>query len=175
MSDIHGKDEDLRWDQTPDVIPLASDPALSSIPEGMTSGTNGSTTHIGKSAAARPTLRSIKSFPYSLGPSSRLQTDNIYNSVDGPAGDFKEHVVSQGPQPTASADLAQPTYGGSAPTSPVERLTPRSQSAAAAGQEGAAMEDDDMDLETLGPDEDTEKPPMTAAELRAHKRKMKRF
>lgn len=89
-------------------------------------------------------------------------------------GRFKERVLSQGPQPTASSDLPQPTFGGSAPVSPVERLTPRSQEAIT-GQEEALLEDDEMDMEGAEQDEDAEKPPMTAAELRAHKRKMKRF
>lgn len=92
---------------------------------------------------------------------------------DGANG-FKERVLSQGPQPTASADLAQPTFGGSAPASPVERLTPKSQETAM-GHDEALLEDEEMDIEGGAQEEEGERPPMTAAELRAHKRKMKRF
>ena len=58
--------------------------------------------------------------------------------------------------------------------SPVERLTPRSQEATATRDDGS-IEDDEMDMDGAEQEEDGEKPPMTAAELRAHKRKMKRF
>lgn len=43
------------------------------------------------------------------------------------------------------------------------------------GQDDAAAEDDEMDVEVAEQEEEAERPPMTAAELRAHKRKMKRF
>lgn len=127
-----------------------------------------------KSTLARPPLRTIKSFPYSLGPSGRTESDAFEIGANGSMGVFKEQVLSSGPQPTASAELAQPTFGGSAPTSPVERLTPKSQEAAN-GQDDVSMDDDEMELEGVEQEGEGERPPMTAAELRAHKRKMKRF
>ena len=121
----------------------------------------------------RPPLRSHRSFPYSLGPSSRQQYDlSGSQSAVTPLGDFAERVLSQGPQPTASAELQQPTFGGSAPTSPVGNLTPHSQENS---QNDAQMEDEELEFGTIEQDLEADKVPMTAAELRAHKRKMKRF
>ena len=122
---------------------------------------------------ARPPLRSHKSFPYSLGPSSRLQDENPQDqSSTNALGDFTERVLSQGPQPTGSSNLQQPTFGGSAPTSPAGRLTPNSPKVE---DNDLLMEDEEIDFGTAEQEEGTERPPMTAAELRAHKRKMKRF
>ena len=121
----------------------------------------------------RPPLKSHKSFPYSLGPSSRLQNEVGQQQPSASIlGDFQERVLAQGPQPTGSADLQQPTFGGSAPTSPVGRLTPYSP---AAGQDDEPMDDEVIDFGTADQDDEVEKRPMTAAELRANKRKMKRF
>lgn len=122
---------------------------------------------------ARPPLRSYKSFPYSLGPSSRVQDGAPDTSETTIFGDFTERVLSSGPQPTASANLQQPTFGGSAPASPAGQLSPGS---AKEEEHDVLMEDEDIDLgDAEEEDATTEKRPMTAAELRAHKRKMKRF
>lgn len=123
---------------------------------------------------SRPPLRSHKSFPYSLGPSSRVQ-DEAFQDTSGTdvLGDFAERVLSSGPQPTASANLQQPTYGGSAPTSPTGQLSAGSLKVE---EHDVQIEDEDIELGDVEDEEDTaEKRPMTAAELRAHKRKMKRF
>ena len=121
----------------------------------------------------RPALRTHKSFPYSLGPSSRLQDESGFTDTSAaPFEGFAERVLSQGPQPTASSNLPQPTFGGSAPTSPVDRLTPNSPK----GEDNdLAMDDDMVDYDAEDQEEEGEKPPKTAAELRAQKRKMKRF
>lgn len=171
MSDIPGKNDGLQWDHHSGATlsaPLHQQPVLA---EDIAIAAAQQI----KSATPRPPLRTIKSFPYSLGPSSRLQNESLNDDANGALNGFKERVLSQGPQPTASADLPQPTFGGSAPTSPVERLTPRSQEATAGGQDDATMDDDEMDLEGGEQEDEGERPPMTAAELRAHKRKMKRF
>lgn len=130
--------------------------------------------HPNETSLTRPPLRSHKSFPYSLGPSGRVQDANHQDaqSSTGAIGDFNERVLSQGPQPTASADLQRPTYGGSAPTSPAGRLTPPSPGGSVAD---TLMEDEELDFGTAEVEEGGEKRQMTAAELRAHKRKMKRF
>lgn len=170
--DIAGKHDGLQWDQASktelstsrlQLPPASLDAVATNVQQS-------------NSAQSRPLLRTIKSFPYSLGPSSRLQNDFVQDDADAAPSGFQERVLSQGPQPTASADLPQPTFGGSAPVSPVERLTPRSQEASGNGGQGdVPVEDKEMDLEGGEPEEEGERPPMTAAELRAHKRKMKRF
>ena len=122
---------------------------------------------------ARPPLRSYKSFPYSLGPSSRVHDVAPDTSEAAIFGDFTERVLSSGPQPTASANLQQPTFGGSAPASPADKLSPDSEEAE---EHDVSMEDEDIDLgDAEEEDVTTDQRPMTAAELRAHKRKMKRF
>jgi len=80
--------------------------------------------------------------------------------------------MSQGPQPVGTSALVPATFGGSAPTSPSDRLTPRSPAAAHHDEQ---MDDEDLEGEVGEQDDEEDKPPMTAAELRAHKRKMKRF
>ena len=132
------------------------------------------TASLESSQQSRPPLRSYKSFPYSLGPSSRVQDDADPNrSETNVLGQFTERVLSSGPQPTASANLQQPTFGGSAPTSPVGQLSPGSPKVE---EHDVQMEDEDIDFGDAEEEGDgTEKRPMTAAELRAHKRKMKRF
>lgn len=170
MSDVHGKNDGLRWDQTP----AATLSAQHQLPPSLSDNLSALAAQQTKSPLTRPPLRTIKSFPYSLGPSGRVQNESNQDEANGSLGGFKERVLSQGPQPTASADLAQPTFGGSAPTSPVERLTPKSQEANM-GQSEAPAEDEEMDFEAADQEEEEERPPMTAAELRAHKRKMKRF
>lgn len=122
----------------------------------------------------RPSLRSHKSFPYSLGPSSRL-AHNSSQGVSGGSGlrDFDERLISQGPQPGGTSDLPPATFGGSAPTSPASRLTPHSPGA---GPSDEQVDEDELDFAMGDPEEEEDgKVPMTAAELRAQKRKMKRF
>lgn len=128
----------------------------------------------GNNQTTRPTLRSYKSFPYSLGPSSRVQDATHQDRPEtNVLGDFAERVLSAGPQPTASANLHQPTYGGSAPASPVGQF---SEGSLKVEEHDVQMEDEDVEFGNAEDDEDaTEKRTMTAAELRAHKRKMKRF
>ena len=126
-----------------------------------------------QSQRPRPPLRSHKSFPYSLGPSSRSWADNSReNSSTGAPEELTERILSQGPQPTDSANLQQPTFGGSAPTSPVAELTPHSPRVKDSDE---PMEDEEIDFDNAEQEDEDDRPPMTAAELRAHKRKMKRF
>ncbi|KAI7528343.1 hypothetical protein KC331_g15791 [Hortaea werneckii] len=107
------------------------------------------------------------------GPSSRLQHEVPQEQAgDYALSNFREPDLSQGTQPTASCALKPATYGGSAPNSPERRLTPHSPEDSTGEQQGDAEE---MDYEEPEQGEDDNKPPMTAAELRAQKRKMKRF
>lgn len=67
----------------------------------------------------------------------------------------------------SSSDMPQVAFGDSVPSSPLSSFAPQS-----------PLKDEDDELTGLGismGESDDEKKPMTAAEIRAHKRKMKRF
>ncbi|GAB7363073.1 hypothetical protein MBLNU230_g3365t1 [Neophaeotheca triangularis] len=123
---------------------------------------------------SRPTLRPSNSFPYSLGPSNHTQHDTSLPRLAAPPNTVsaERHNV-QGSQPTNTSDSHSAAFGGSAPTSPAPRLTSRSETQ----QHEASGEDEDIDIDDAaeGNEEEGERPPMTAAEIRAQKRKMKRF
>jgi hypothetical protein len=111
----------------------------------------------------RPTIRSHKSFPYLLDSKSHISNStNSLPTVD----EIEPH------------DVPAVTFGGSAPTSPISRLTPPSTHD---GNVEEKVEDDGDDIildekdETADSDANDEDKPMTAAEIRAAKRKMKRF
>lgn len=111
----------------------------------------------------RPSIRSHKSFPYLLDSKSHLiSSANSLPTVD----EIEQH------------DLPNITFGGSAPTSPISRLTPPSTNDGNV-EEKVENEGDDIILdekdELLDSDANEEEKPMTAAEIRAAKRKMKRF
>ena len=108
---------------------------------------------------ARPGLRSHKSFPASLRHASAEGFDERYAPQSIPS------MSSAGPIPV--------TAGHPAPGSPADQLTPRSDGNSARDQQ----DEDDEVIDIGGDDQDdeVESRPMTAAELRAAKRKMKRF
>ncbi|KAF2167907.1 hypothetical protein M409DRAFT_53856 [Zasmidium cellare ATCC 36951] len=118
---------------------------------------------------ARHSLRSYKSSPYALGPSTQLGYQGNHND---PHHGYQDRMIPQGPQPVRAADSEQTTGAVSTASSPTDRLTPRSESAHAKDPHD---DDDVIDIGGEDPDEEGEKVPMTAAELRAAKRKMKRF
>jgi hypothetical protein len=119
-------------------------------------------------------LRSHKDFSYSLGPSGRVSHDPTSNpNQESNEPSHGQHLVG-GSQVANPGDLQPSTFGASAPTSPSGRLTPQS------GENTHHDEQmlDDIDEDDLGPpdgDDGVDKTKMTPAELRAHKRKMKRF
>lgn len=121
----------------------------------------------------RHSLRSYKSSPYVLGGSSLYSYQGSYNEPThrSPEG-IQERTGPQGPQPVRTAESQSTTGPVSAASSPADRLTPRSEDAHAKEQHD---DDDVIDLGGDDQDEEAEKVPMTAAELRAAKRKMKRF
>jgi hypothetical protein len=173
MSDKGTKPDEYRWQQP--QIP-AIQPASATLPPvnfGSGHGPLQNTTAFGGDQA-RPPLRSHKSFPYSLGPSSRLQHEVTLEQPEAAALEaFKEKVVSQGPQPVGTPNQPPATFGGSAPTSPAGRLTPHSPDAEIAD---APIDDEEIGFDAVEhADEQEQRPPLTAAELRAQKRKMKRF
>jgi hypothetical protein len=107
----------------------------------------------------RPTMRSHKSFPYLLDTKSHSNSDSL------PRIDEIE-----------SHDLPAMTFGGSAPTSPISRLTPPSADDGALGETLEEDGDDFIEEKEEGADSDVnDDKPLTAAEIRAAKRKMKRF
>lgn len=171
MSDTPAKAPPYHWQQ-PQYVPVTPN-----VPHG---DQNESLQHFKDEASnvgdqSRPPLRTYKSFPYSLGPSSRFAHDATHStSTEQQIGTaYSERLVTFGPQPTGSSDLQPATYGGSAPTSPAGRLTPQSGAVPASNEQ--VDEDEEIEMDDLEGGEGEEKPPMTAAELRAAKRKMKRF
>ncbi|CAG5150623.1 uncharacterized protein ALTATR162_LOCUS2721 [Alternaria atra] len=112
----------------------------------------------------RPSMRTHKSFPYLLDGKSHLNSgSNTPSGLD----EIEQH------------DIPNVTFGGSAPTSPISRLTPPSTNDGG-NVEKREDEDDDLILDDKDDCEDDEekgegRQPMTAAEIRAAKRKMKRF
>lgn len=115
----------------------------------------------------RPSMRSHKSFPYLLDGKNHLNAGS-----DAPNGmdEIEQH------------DVPNVTFGGSAPTSPISRLTPPSTHdnvPVTKVEEHEHEQEDDLfsDKDDCGDDDikDEDRPPMSAAEIRAAKRKMKRF
>lgn len=120
----------------------------------------------------RPLLRTHKSFPYTL--------DSKHHHSNGADSPSRERISMSNIDEVDSSEMPTVTFGGSAPASPVSRLTPPSPHDAVNGEKNEPQGDEiiteDMD-EKSGEDgvKEEEKAPMTAAELRAQKRKMKRF
>jgi hypothetical protein len=118
----------------------------------------------------RPMLRTHKSFPYGL------ENKHHNNGVDSSQ---RERIVMSSIDGIDAHNIPTVTFGGSAPASPVSRLTPPSprdafngEEVKVEGDEIITEEKDDLIEESMN---EEEKRPMTAAEIRAQKRKMKRF
>lgn len=110
----------------------------------------------------RPTIRSHKSFSYLLDKKLLSSGSSSLPTLD----ELEPH------------DLPTVTFGGSAPTSPISRLTPPSTNDGNADDKAEEESDDIiLDEKDEGADSDANEDdkPMTAAEIRAAKRKMKRF
>lgn len=169
MSDTPAKASQYHWQQ-PSYVPTTPNVAHGNA-EALQQPTDAP---LNVNDQSRPPLRTYKSFPYSLGPSSRYPHDAVNAGSDQQGlANYNERVNTLGPQPTGSSDLQPATYGGSAPTSPAGRLTPQSGAVAAGNDQ--LDEDEEIEMDEGEGGEGEEKPPMTAAELRAAKRKMKRF
>lgn len=171
MSDTPAKATDYHW-QPPSYHTTASRPSQEEGAHGFEPPT---LTQGHADDDARPQLRSYKSFPHSMGSSSRLAHDAPVSTEARQSESMHgQRLVAQGPQPSGTSDLQPAPFGGSAPTSPSGRMTPRS------GENTHHDEQmlDDIDEDEDGPhdgDDGVDKSKMTPAELRAHKRKMKRF
>lgn len=118
----------------------------------------------------RPLLRTHKSFPYAL------DGKHHNHGSDSPS---RDRISISNIDDVDSNDLPTVTFGGSAPASPVSRLTPPSPHDGLNGEEVKVQGDEiiteDKDDIIEEPLKEEEKPAMTAAEIRAQKRKMKRF
>ncbi|KAL0265085.1 hypothetical protein SLS55_001044 [Diplodia seriata] len=124
-------------------------------------------------AQKRPPLRTHKSFPYMLNHqphhSATQQPAASDQSIASPQPQ-RDRITISNLEGSPRSSLPNVTYGGSAPASPVSRLTPPSPE----GERGQREADNDAGL-SASADEGDDSKPMTAAELRAQKRKMKRF
>jgi Homeodomain len=117
----------------------------------------------------KPMLRSHKSFPYTLRAAGHQPDTPPLNSSDGSPNTANPDDLSASLGEIPTNEIPQVSFGGSAPASPLSNFTPTS----------PRDRDDDhgSDLNGLNidMDPDGEKKPLSAAELRAQKRKMKRF
>lgn len=117
----------------------------------------------------RPLLRTHKSFPYPL--------DTKHSTLNGSSSPNRLGISTL--DEIEANEMPNVTFGGSAPASPISRLTPPSPSdplnCEKHDQQGDDIiidEKDDSGDEGVKEDENK---PISAAELRAAKRKMKRF
>jgi hypothetical protein len=126
-------------------------------------------------------LRSHKIFPYTLRTSGSSlhgpDTPPLNGSDESPSA--VEGLGIQGLPEPSSNDMTTVTYGGSVPASPISNLTPTSPHKEG-GQDQQDLNGLNIDMDGLdgmddGDDEIDTSKPMTAAEIRAQKRKMKRF
>ncbi|KAF2280163.1 uncharacterized protein EI97DRAFT_439225 [Westerdykella ornata] len=119
----------------------------------------------------RPMIRTAKSFPYTLDTKTQLSS--------GSGSPARDRISISNIDDIDSSEMPTVTFGGSAPASPVSRLTPPSPHDATNGDKNEPQGDEIVveENQECGEDQskDEEKPPMSAAELRAQKRKMKRF
>nr|OQO15544.1 hypothetical protein B0A51_18147 [Rachicladosporium sp. CCFEE 5018] len=166
MSEQPGKANEYHWPQ----------PSYTSVPTGEPlGGEHSGLAGTGLHDLIRPPLRTPNSFSYSHASSSVYS----YDAGTGDSTQQQEQRTDSSNVGASYGEQAQSSVGGFAseqqdagPASPSGRLTPRSRELEAADEQL----DDDLD-DTMVDDEEAEsgKRPMTVAELRAHKRKMKRF
>ncbi|KAF2178870.1 hypothetical protein K469DRAFT_325885 [Zopfia rhizophila CBS 207.26] len=119
----------------------------------------------------RPLLRTHKSFPYTL--------ETKHHQSNGSTSPTRDRISISNLEDIDSNEMPTVTFGGSAPASPVSRLTPPSPNEAINGEKTEPQGDEIIIEETENSGDQTtkdeDKPPISAAELRAQKRKMKRF
>lgn len=128
----------------------------------------------------RPLLQSHKTFPYTLNRSGHSTTP-MDSSGNSPAP--TERITMSKLEDMEPSSITSHSFGiNSAPASPVSRLTPPSTSgdkADATAKEELMDEDEDEDEDAEIEEDDQQqqqnRASLTAQELRAQKRKMKRF
>lgn len=133
---------------------------------------------LGLDMQRRPILRSQKTFPYQL-RTSQCGANQPDTPLPSSGTSPTPHVDGLGIgnlEEVPSSELHTVTFSGSAPASPVSNQHPISPDT-----DGPSNEDQqdlnglDLDGEDDDAPDDEPSKPMTAAELRAQKRKMKRF
>lgn len=126
----------------------------------------------------RPIIHSHKTFPYTLGTASCGPHQASTPETSSGASPVPGIKTIHHSEDISRVELPMVNYGGSAPTSPANRLTPKSPNAEKGERyhdlNGLDLDDGDGDMDQDDDDDDL-KQPLTAAELRAQKRKMKRF
>ena len=168
MSEAPGKLSEYQW-QYPPII--AHSPTTASQQQVQSTPREHEQLKQSLSDTSRPSSRLHRSHPHTVNNTGRLQHDLDRSPFDAPAL-ISYSQRHEGLQLTGSANLPPPTFSGSVPNSPTGRLTPNSPGA---GPNDEQLEDEDIGFGSGEQDEEEGRPPMTAAELRAHKRKMKRF
>lgn len=118
------------------------------------------------SAPHGPSLRSYKTSPYPLNAQYTAGSTAPGAYAQQPSSDNKIITTLQ-----PNAGPGPQSLGGSAPGSPSSRISPQSQGL---DHDDEVVDEDDQDA-SGEPDDGENRPPMTAAELRNQKRKMKRF
>ncbi|KAF2425254.1 hypothetical protein EJ08DRAFT_404617 [Tothia fuscella] len=128
-------------------------------------------------ANRKPLLRSSKSFPYPLltsGTNIHEPDTPPLNSSDGsPTSINPDGLGISNLDTSHHQDMAIITFGGSAPASPMSNM-----SADSPNKDGHDQQDLNglnIDMDDLTEEREDNSKPMTAAEIRAQKRKMKRF
>lgn len=123
----------------------------------------------------RPLLHSHKTFPYTLNRPTHSTTP-LDSSGNSPAP--TERITISNLEEVDPIGVAPNPFANSAPASPVSRLTPPSTSGDktdAPTKEELMDDEDDFDVQDDDDQSQQTKAPLSAQELRAQKRKMKRF
>lgn len=141
----------------------ALDPALAST-DGALAVLQAEASDFCQNEDKRPTLRTHKSFPFGQQKPSCHPTP--FDSANSSPSARAQHIEI--------GTLEEGVYGGSAPASPVSRFTPPSPGEQAESDVPQPSIGDDELVDDMS-DFEEPKQPLTAQELRAQKRKMKRF
>jgi hypothetical protein len=124
-------------------------------------------------AHKRPMLKTHKSFPFALKTSGLSLNGNTgLSHSSSPVSQERITISNIEEEVIPATDMPTVTYGGSAPASPVSRLTPPSPVGAKKEEQ---MDTDQLSFDDEPNDDQDQKPALSVQELRAQKRKMKRF
>jgi hypothetical protein len=173
MSKYHGTAIDPNWQQThsTDIENTSSEP------ESNMALVDSSMPMLALDMQRHPMLRSHKTFPHSLRTSGIvISKPHTPDSGSGPSPNAQgDHGELSNMVHVPTTELPTVSFGGSAPASPVSNLTPPSDKQDRR-EESQDLNGLDIGADSMDEDENDETGrPLTAAELRAQKRKMKRF
>ncbi|KAF1986969.1 hypothetical protein K402DRAFT_60439 [Aulographum hederae CBS 113979] len=171
MSAYHTSSVETEWHDQSKNLETTSDP------ETNMAMVHGEMPGLDLDMQRRPMLRSHKTFPYPLRTSGCgvNQPDTPLPSSGTSPTPHVEGLGIGNLEDVQSSDMATVTFGGSAPASPISNQHPISPDTDGPNDDNQDLNGLDLDGEDddLGDEEPSK--PMTAAELRAQKRKMKRF